>query len=162
MNIQMPPKTNNLLTYRYNTTKACNSCRHLKTRCVKEHLDQSDKCRVCIKRNYVCTYPHSTKKRGRRPKKGNTNNKRVVITPPYNNEPSTFNNERFTHPFDNDPTTPPFDNKPTTSPSDNTPTTSPSDNKPSTPSSSNELYIFQELISGEINLDSNLFKKKQS
>ncbi|CAG8704249.1 6035_t:CDS:1, partial [Racocetra fulgida] len=131
----------------------------LKTRCKNEaHLDQSAKCRECIKRNVVCTYPHSTKKRGRRPKKGYTNNKRIAITPPYNNEPSThhFDDEHSTHPFNHEHSTHPFDNDPSTPSSDDKPTTSPSDNKLSTPSPNNELPR------ARIKLDSSLLKNEQS
>ncbi|CAG8511130.1 7835_t:CDS:1 [Racocetra fulgida] len=63
------------LTYRINTTKACDSCQRLKTRCIKEaHLDRSVKCSECIRRNVNCTYDALSKRRGPKPKNQSPDN----------------------------------------------------------------------------------------
>ncbi|CAG8490333.1 36858_t:CDS:1 [Gigaspora margarita] len=58
----MAPTLSSLQKYRYNVTKACDSCRQLKIRCKK--LTQSNNCDVCIKRHQECTYNAQPAKRG--------------------------------------------------------------------------------------------------
>ncbi|CAG8501593.1 6744_t:CDS:1 [Cetraspora pellucida] len=74
----MPPTSNSLLTYRYNTTRACDFCRSSKSRCKKVHIDQP-KCIKCAERNRACTYLFQPQKRGPRHSE----------KPPKNINPST-------------------------------------------------------------------------
>ncbi|KAF0479136.1 hypothetical protein F8M41_023887 [Gigaspora margarita] len=63
----MAPTLSSLQTYRYNVTKACDSCRLSKTRCKKP--TQSTSCNECKKRHQECTYTAQPAKRGPKLKK---------------------------------------------------------------------------------------------
>ncbi|CAG8747389.1 2815_t:CDS:1, partial [Cetraspora pellucida] len=67
---------NSLLKFRYNATRACDSCKHFKVRC--KYSDKSLECNECIKRNNECTYSAQPKRRGPKHKKDSTNNDKAV------------------------------------------------------------------------------------
>ncbi|CAG8517687.1 3461_t:CDS:1 [Cetraspora pellucida] len=167
----MPPTSNSLLIYRYNTTQACDSCRSSKSRCKKVHLDQP-KCNKCAERNIECIYSFQPQKRGPRHSANPQNNRNLPTSLPT--PLSTFPLTSFptpptpslTSPSTSPPTSPltsfptPFPTSPPTSPLTSFPTPFPTSppTSPFTPPftplpTSSHRYPFTPLPSVFINYE---------